>query len=358
MILAYDDLFILNLFSHSQAKKGSTVFHILQGKRTASILYRAVDYSLEPFFGFFPKLDRSVFYKKLEELVSMRYLTFLQETNEYLQSQANENTFESYVLDQYHPSHLNWLTQGRAIVEFQRKVYFLTQVFSEIRHENKRYLPVEKDFDVQKWAKRWMIQQGTALQDLAVEFGMEWKTLLSSLETENAVILVHLMSGHDTVGLTKSQLSQLMNLPELEITLRQYDSLSYLMNQISADNKQVPLFASIVQETVVPNEKGVSTSAKETALLLEKGFSIEKIIHVRRLKKSTISEHVIELAILFPTLDIQQFMPAEIYFALKTLLADSPETSFQEASNHFLDLEFLWYRLMQIERRRQHEGTN
>lgn len=358
MSLTYNDLFILNLFSCSQPKKGSTVFHILQGKRTASILYRAIDYSLETFFGFFPQLDRSVFYKKLDGLVSMGYLSFSPETKEYLQSEIGKNKVESYFSAHYYPSQLNWLTQGRAITEFQRIIYFLTQIFSEIRHKNNRYLPVEKDYDIQQWVKSWMAKQDIPLQKLAIEFGMEWKRLLSCLETENAIILVHLMSGHDAVGLTKNQLSHQMNLSELEITFRQYDSISYLIQQISADSKHIPLFDSIVQETVVPSEKGISTSAKETALLLKKGFSIEKIAHIRHLKKSTISEHVIELAILFPTLDIQPFIPTEIYAALKTLLADSPELSFQEANDHLLNVEFLWYRLMQIERRRENERTD
>ena len=358
MSLTYNELFILNLFSHSQAKKGSTVFHILQGKRTASILYRAVDYSLEPFFGFFPQLDRLVFYKKLENLVSMGYLLVSQEKNEYFLSQMGKDIVESYFSDHYRPRHLNWLTQGRAIVDVQRKIYFLTQVFSEIRHENKRYLPVEKDYDIQQWVKRWLAKQERDLQELAIEFGKEWKMLLSSLETENAVILVHLMSGHDAVGLTKNQLSQQMDLPELEITLRQFDSLGYLIEQISADSKPFPLFASVVQETIAPNEKGLSTSAKETALLLKKGYSIEKITHIRRLKKSTISEHLIEVVILFPALDIQQFIPTEMYFSLQALFVDAPEASFQDAADQLPDLEFLWYRLMQIERRRANEGTD
>ncbi len=53
MALTYTDYFILTLFSTEQPKKGSTVFHILQGKKTASILYRAADYSLDCFLAFF-----------------------------------------------------------------------------------------------------------------------------------------------------------------------------------------------------------------------------------------------------------------------------------------------------------------
>ncbi|MBM6613717.1 helix-turn-helix domain-containing protein [Desemzia sp. RIT804] len=358
MALTYNDLFILNLFSNSQAKKGSTVFHILQGKRTASILYRAVDYSLEPFFGFFPKLDRSTFYNILEELTSLGYLSHLQENNEYLQTRMAEDSVQSYLSNHYQPRDLNWLKQGRAVQDIQRKIYFLTQIFSEIRHENKRYLPVEKDYDIQQWAKKWIAKQETALPELAVEFGMEWKRLLSSLETENAVILVHLMSGHNVVGLTKNQLAQQMNLPRLEITLRQYDSMCYLIKQMNDVYKQVPLFASVAQEATILNESGVSNSAKETAVLLKKGFSIEKIIRIRQLKKSTISEHLIELVILFPTIEIQQFIPDEIYLSLKKLLTDFPEASFQELSDRLPNLEFWWYRLAQIERRRENEGKD
>lgn len=355
MSLSYNDLFILNLFSISQPKKGSTVFHILQGKRTASILYRAVDYSLEPFFGFFPQLDRSTFYQKLEEFTTMGYLVYNQENQEYIHSLKGKEKVHTYLSTYYQPTHLNWLTQGRVIKDVQRKVYFLTQIFSEIRHNNNRYLPIEKDVDMQQWAKRWIAAQDKSLMDLAAYFGMEWKRLLSSIETKNAVILVHLMSGHDTVGLTKQQLAHQLHTTELEITVRQYDSLSYLIKQMHEITQEVPLFASIITEKAVPNENGLSNSAKETAVLLGKGYSIEQITHIRRLKKSTISEHLIEWAILFPSVDIHSFVPNKVYDSLKTLLTNSPDATFQEATNHIPGIEFWCYRLMQIERRRANE---
>src|SRR5690606_30451652 len=129
----------------------------------------------------------------------------------------------------YYPTKVRWMTHGRAVQEFQKKVYFLTQIFSEIRHKNSRYIPLEKNGAIQKWAKQWLKQQRSDVQESAVKFGQEWKLLLSQLESENAIVVAQSMSGHQIVGLTKKQLAEWMSVEALEISMREADTFSRLV---------------------------------------------------------------------------------------------------------------------------------
>lgn len=353
MSLTYTDYFIMTLFSTDQSKKGTTVFHILQGKKTASILYRAADYSLDCFFGFFPTIGRHAFFQRLEQLVSLGYLSFFSANEEYQQTDEGKEVVEHYFSHHYYPKKLHWMTYGRAVQEFQKKVYFLTQIFSEIRHENSRYIPLEKNGDIQLWAKQWLKQQRSDLQQAAVKFGQEWKLLLSQLENENAIIIAQSLSGHQVVGLTKKQLAERMSVETLEINMREADTFSNLVELTVKLKNEAPLFYSILQEILQKNDNSLSKSAKETVQLIQKGYSLGQIEHVRNLKKSTISEHLIEWVILFPNVDIKPFIPKEIYETAADLIKENPSYTFKEMQELVPAMEFMWFRLMQIERRRE-----
>lgn len=353
MALIYTDYFILALFSADLTKKGTTVFHILQGKRTASILYRAADYHLDCFFGLFPNIARDAFFQRLKQLVALGYLTFFSEKEEYKQTVEGKEAIEHYFSHHYYPEKLQWMTHGRAVQEFQQKIYFLTQIFSEIRHENSRYIPLEKSTTIQQWAKQWLKQLPFELQMSAVQFGKEWSFLLAHLDSENAIIVVQSMSGHQIVGLTKKQLAERMSLETLEISMREADTFSSLMDLARQHPKEAPLFHSIIQDILQKNDNSLSKSAKETIQLVHKGYSLEQVTHLRNLKKSTVSEHIIEWAILFPTADIKPFIPKEIYTKAADLMRKNADYSFKEMQVLVPEMEFLWFRLMQIEGRRK-----
>lgn len=353
MALTYTDYFILTLFSTEQPKKGSTVFHILQGKKTASILYRAADYSLDCFFGFFPTIVRHTFFQRLDQLVSVGYVTFNSDIDEYQQTVEGKEAAERYFSHHYYPTKVRWMTHGRAVQEFQKKVYFLTQIFSEIRHKNSRYIPLEKNGAIQQWAKQWLKQQRSDVQESAVKFGQEWKLLLSQLESENAIVVTQSMSGHQIVGLTKKQLAERMSVEALEISMREADTFSRLVELTVKQQMEVPLFYSILKEIMEQNDNSLSKSAKETIQLIQKGYSLEQVTNLRNLKKSTVSEHLIEWVILFPKVDIKPFIPKEIYQIAEDLMNENPAYTFKDMQEKVPAMEFLWFRLMQIERRRK-----
>lgn len=354
MALAYEEMFLLSLFSDQQAKKETSIYYILLGKRTASMLYRAIDYALEPVFGFSPKLNRVVYQQRLDALIKAGFVRFAEETKEGLLTPTGKEVLNDYFSQHYQPTYLNWLTEGRTVLVFQKVVYFLAQILSEIRYNNKRYIPIEKNAAVQHWVKKWLSNQDLNFQDIGIQFGSEWKELLSQIEPDNAAVIVHLMTGHDRIGFTKAQLAQKMEQDKTEVHMRLLDSLSFIAQLITKKPEKTPLLTSIWSEIARKNNHGLSQSAQDTQRLLQQHYSIEQICSIRRLKKSTISEHIIELAIVDPNLNIAAFIPKKSFLQLQHLFAENGALTYQEAAEKIPEMEFYWFRLMQIERRRDY----
>lgn len=354
MALAYDEMFLLRLFSEGKPLKETSLFYILQGKRTASMLYRSVDYGLESIFGFLPKLDRTDYQRKLRHLISVNYLTLIEESQELILTADGQAALEAYFAELYEPIHLNWLTEGKIVIDFQKVLYFLTQILSETRYSNKRYIPIEKNTAIQQWVKRWLRRQSTSQHELGIQFGLEWKKVLSQLDPHNAVILVQLMSGHDRAGWTRAQIAQQLNLEEAEVRVRILDALNFIVQYTAAHKEDIPLFASILWELKQKNQNGISKSALDTLVLVQQGYTLEQICQIRKLKKSTVSEHIIECVIVEPTIKVSDFVPKEVYRSLQQLFEENADLTHQEAAEKIPHMEFYWFRIMQIERKRKY----
>lgn len=357
MTSTYEEMFLLYLFSAKQARKETSIYYLLQGKRTASMLYRTVDYQLEAIFGLFPKLDRSVYQNRLEKLIQLNYVSYSEESKEALLTLKGKEVLEVFFNQHYLPHQLNWMRERRVVLTFQKVIYFLTQILSEARYQNKRYIPIEKNVALQQWTKQWLRQQKKDYQDLALQFGLEWKKILSQIEPDTATLIVYLMTGHQMTGLTKKQLAQKMSIEEAEVHIRWLDGLSQMVHQIDEIAEQVPLLNSILMQIKERSHQGLSKSAQETQLLVQQGHTVEQVCNIRRLKKSTVYEHLIELVIVYPELEISAFMPATIYASLNQLWDENSSITYQEALERLPDMEFYWFRMMQIERRRKHDSN-
>src|SRR5699024_1671735 len=58
-------------------------------------------------------------------------------------------------------------------------------------------------------------------------------------------------------------------------------------------------------------EKFITQSAEKTYQLIKQGYSIDHIINLRQLKRSTIEDHIIELAYAIPDFNISPFITQE-----------------------------------------------
>ena len=349
--LSYLDYFYLSLFSQVQSKKKSTIYHILNGKKTASILYSTEKYQLTYYFSLFPKLDRVQFNKSIEKMVHLNYLLLSEQKDSYFLSEEGKNTGSLFFSNHYYPKQLNFLQDGLALINFWRTLQLITQVLSEIRYKNKNYIPIEKDLGKQLWLKQWLKKKKISKQQLAMEFGQEWILILRDLPLLNAEIIAANLSGHENTGKTQKQLAETFKKESVEIHLIVLDSLALIGQIIDKNTLNVPLFRCIYKEMHLTYE-GTTKSARLTKQYLLDGYSLEEAANYRQLKSSTVNEHIIEISIMDPLFDLTTVVPSDKLNEIKQLLKLTPKITYQELVEKKPEVQFLWYRLAQIERSR------
>lgn len=348
----YNQYFCLSLYSKNHPVKPSTLYHILVGKRTASILFKAHTYHLINYFSVFPRLRREQYDKMIRSFIVNEWINAEKTGEDFYLSEQGQKEVESYFSKHFYPTKLNQLTQGKATKEFWKKILFLTQVLSELRYKNNRYLPIDKEWKTQLWVKNWLKRNQLDKQELAVSYGEEWVQLLKGMDPFDAEIVVSQLTGHEKFGKTSTQLAAKYGIETMEIAFLLQQAIIQLMDKVVDQKEKYPLFHLIYQECVGDRYSSLSQSTKLTAHYLEKGFSIEDIALKRKLKVNTISEHVIELAIIFPDFEVSSFIPQIEYERLNALFDGDEEMTYEELAIRMPQIPFSWYRLIQVERSR------
>ena len=117
---------------------------------------------------------------------------------------------------------------------------------------------------------------------------------------------------------------------------------SVINNQVTPFNQ---LIGMVVQPSVLPK------STWQTLQLLQKGYNVDKIAELRRVKINTVKEHLLMMAILLDDFPCQQFLSPGVA-QMKIAGID-----FQTALQEYPELTFFDFRLSQIrfikERQRQ-----
>lgn len=351
----YSQYFCLSLYSKEYPIKPSTLYHILVGKRTASILFKAHSYHIINFFSVFPHLQRAQYDIMIHHFVAKGWIKAALADEEFYLSTKGEIEVENYFSNHFYPTNLNQLTQGKVTKEFWKKVLFSTQVLSELRYKNKRYLPIDKEFKTQLWVKEWLKRSPLDKQELAISYGKEWVQVLKEMDSFDAEMIVSQLTGHAKFGKTSTQLAIKLGIEPMEVAFLLQHAISQLMDKINNKKESYPLFYLIYQESIGDRYSSLSQSTKLTAHYLENGRSIEDIAIKRKLKVNTIAEHVIELAIIFPDFEVAGFIPRNEYERLNALFDRHEAISYEELVVKMPHIPFSWYRLIQVERSRTFE---
>lgn len=354
--LSYISYFYLSLFSQNHSKKASTIYHILSGKKTASILYGAEKYQLTQFFALFSKLDRTQFKNDIDILVRLKYLLYSEEKDGYFLSAIGKKEYSEFFTAHYYPKHLNHLQEGLALNHFWRTLQLITQVLSEIRYKNKSYIPIEKEWEKQIWLKQWLKKNEKNKQELALQFGKEWMVILNRLPLLNAEIITANLSGHKTTGKTQKQLAENFKKETVEISLIILDSLVCIRRIIEQQSENLPLFFSVYKDMFRAYD-GMTKSAGLTKRFLSDGYSLDETAKQRQLKESTVNEHIIEISIMDPLFDLSTILPTNKLEEIKQILKETSTMTYQDLIEKKPEVTFLWYRLAQIERNRESDKS-
>lgn len=340
-----EPFFILALFRHGYKARTSTLYHLLKGKRTTSVLIYGFLYDNLRFFQLCPELSEAQFNKIIADLQKKQLLKQL-ESDVQLTEQGQEILRSS----SFHFDYLDNYQFGKTDIISWRMLQFTVQVVSHLSYDDKTYIPLEQSPFVQKQLK--MLLKSYPKRQLIQTMKREWAQLFTLLPEEQADFFAQQFSGYHQIGKTSYQLLDTKKTNFSRI-LEEKEAIHKLFTLILT-TKDIYFLQRIIEPYLKQNE---NQSMIETSLYVNGELSLDELARRRKLKRSTVQDHLLELALTkdFP---FERYLSQESSVFLDTVTSDYPSWNYRELKQSNPQLDYFEFRLYQILKIREGRETD
>ncbi|WP_332649278.1 helix-turn-helix domain-containing protein [Lysinibacillus sp. 54212] len=280
----------------------SAAYHLIKGKRSGQTIQDVGIFKLHPYFGLLRKLDRKRFDEEVALLVQYNYLKVTE--NGYYEMKATglkkANTPMSITFD-------GWHYQGNEHVFFAR-LSLIVQSLSYQKASIRSFIPIQRNDKIQQWCRGFLLTneyQSNSIQKLLHD-EMEQSLIESDTTEQQKQFIVSRLVGANMPGVTWQQLAYETGQTELDCQFLYIAALHQWLQAIYKKKAAFPLLFQMMEGVRI--DAPLTDSANQTALLYRQGYSPEQIGSMRRLKLSTIEDHLVEIAMNEPDFDISPFI--------------------------------------------------
>lgn len=301
-------------------------------------------------FSLAQQMTREYLSKIIQKLLNQEYL--VEEGKGYFLTNKGQIVCEEYFNEHYYPKKIESFTYTNVRAPFWNSYQLLTQVFSELSYQNNKYIPIVKHPSHQENVRQLFQPFQSNKKKLLGHWFKEQEFLFNQMDENSADVLANQLTGHEFIGKTRMQLSQNYEMTALEFDFYFKDILEEALQIIYTNKKDFPLNNEILKKLHQETHYGLSASTYETYKLLEKGRTIMAIANQRAIKENTVREHILEIAFVFESFPYKAFIPSNIYEKLHQGFDQGENFTYQEAMNGIEQLEFMHYRLVELERMR------
>lgn len=273
------------------------IVNILYGKRNHQTWSDIHLFQLQQYYRYLFREDKELIQDAFNELLQLGYIERFD--NEVIRV---THTGELYINKIHTRSH-RFLRDGRivfAMEQYWSFLHLLVQTVSNLLYNQRNFLPVIRNATIQARVKRWITDHG--VNNGAKGLVQELITILEALPEQFRKVLVLRLSGNHRIGWTTEQLSKMNKITYLEAKW-QWESLLCELYSIIMKTK-LHYLPKVQQES----DLLVSQSCKETWNLLQNDLSIADISQIRKLKESTVMDHIVELALIDVHMDYSKYI--------------------------------------------------
>lgn len=280
---------LLQLLSEQQDRRLRVIENLLRGRRTVSTLYWGLRYDLLPLLNLAKPLDRGALDVPAQLLAQQGLIAGdsaegVVHLTERGRTAATSTTYYRPITRQ------NWVNVD--LVAARQRLLLAVQVASQYAHSTSRYYPLATDLTTRQAVRRWFHR--VKGPNLATNLREALVSSLRQLPAETAAVVTDQFTGYKQPGYTVSQLAQSTNRSAWEIQLMHFDGVAQIA--LAAQEAQHPLHDLFQPLWSVP----VSRSAQQTLQAVEAGGDLARVARVRKVKLSTVREHLLEAAIMLP----------------------------------------------------------
>lgn len=336
-------LFCLNKFNGERSI--SATYHLLVGKKSSQTIQDSSLFHLSKLFGIFPELERDQFTNSIDKIFANKFLD-----HSYKLTKEGLEHIENVEKRKPIPSSLNGWEYGNEAKMMWRRLTIFVQVVSNLVYEKKDYLPVTKNEEDLLWVKNFLRNRFMSKEMLAKQLYDEIKNILSECSHIEASIFVLKLTSSKRIGFTSSQLEKKYEEDVYYVQLLFLNVIHFMIKNLHFHHNLYPLLKDVIVD--LKQEKNFTASTLTTYHFLEKGFDVEQIASIRQLKKSTIEDHIVEIALNDSNMDLSTFITANDYEIIREAIEKLQTTQLKfikeyvgEAYSYFqIRLAFALYR--------------
>ncbi|WP_282061245.1 helix-turn-helix domain-containing protein [Bacillus pumilus] len=302
MTLHYLDVMLMDsVYKLNGERSISAVYHLFKGKKSSQTIQDASLFELSRYFGCYPGFTRDQLNRSALKLEEKHYIRKTDETLSI--TEAGQRMLHQHFSEKPMPAYFHGAKYHDKAKMLWMRLSLLVQVLSHHMAGSHQYVPIQRDVSVQSWTKTFL-KQHQQKSKLSEELHHELEKLLISLSDQESLIFVYSLTSNERIGRTYQQMAEWMKEDVWYVYLLFWNVLHYFIQ--SAQKGEAPILQQLVGD--LEFKRVLTTSTHKTLELVQKGFDIEQIAHIRSLKKATIEDHIVELSIHEPSFSIDPYV--------------------------------------------------
>ncbi|MCM2984659.1 MULTISPECIES: helix-turn-helix domain-containing protein [Bacillus] len=305
MTLHYLDVMLMDSVHKLNGERSiSAVYHLFKGKKSSQTIQDASLFQLSKYFGCYPGFTRDQLNRSAIKLDEKHYIVKTGET--FTVTNAGQRMLNQYFSEKPMPAYFHGAKYHDKAKVLWMRLSLLVQVLSHHLAGSHQYVPIQRDVSVQSWTKSFL-KQHHEKNKLSEELHHELDKLLSRISDQEALIFVYSLTSNERIGRTYQQMAEWLKEDVWYVYLLFWNVLHYFIHAAQKGEAQV------MQQLVGDLEfkRVLTTSTHKTLELVQKGYDIDQIAHIRSLKKATIEDHIVELSIHEPSFSIEPYVSEE-----------------------------------------------
>lgn len=281
-----EKIILLSLKKINGERTSSSVYHLLKGKRSIQTLQDARIFQIENFYGIHKNLSKMHYNHIIQTFLERNWIrngakdTFIVNNDSDIQSDVLLRRF-------------NGMKYFEKAEIFYKRLVLLIQTLTNSKKDNFSFIPVIDDRTTEKWVRMIFHKVKGNETKILTTLHSELEKALSNLTTYEASLFVDRLTGYKHYGMSIAQLSIKYKMESDDTLLQIISILHQLLNNI--ETGAYPFLAYIIKD--VDSKKHITQSANKTYQLLLQGYDVDNIAYLRNLKRNTIYDHIVEIAL-------------------------------------------------------------
>lgn len=341
--MSFMKIIILNcLYKMNGERTVYSILHILNGKKSSQTIQDIHIFQLTSLFQSFPTLTREQLDEVIYTLYKERWLVKVG-VNHYFINDARKVELENLLQVNPFPKYLNGWRFHAVTEPFWQRLSLFVQVASHLSENSIRYIPVQRNPVTQLWLKDTLHILARERSEIHKQLYKDIVKSLDGIEI-NPVILTHRLTGIQEIGLTADQTALELKIDPFFYQLSFIGILHYMIEKILSNKKEYPLLSLMIKES--NRNITLTASTAKTYDLIQKGYNMEEIVHLRNLKQSTIEDHIIEILLNVPEFPVHSLINKEKIARIKNTMEEVSSKSLKVIKQQLVDVSYFEIRVV------------